>query len=162
MIRAMNSPDLQFKLRLPSTLKAKLEDHAAATGRSLSAEIVHRLERSFDPMDEYLGSMGLRAQIAGEREMARSTVEMMDRIIEDMVEAGDSGAVSAYPTQAAGQTLDQAIADATRTRDVFRNIVQAATILLTEIAIAEAKDEDPDVSEIRQRAKEWGVLARRG
>ncbi|MEN5394253.1 Arc family DNA-binding protein [Stenotrophomonas sp. TWI377] len=158
----MNTPDLQFKLRLPSGLKAKLEDHANATGRSLSAEIVHRLERSFDPMDEYLGSMGLRAQIAGEREMARSTVEMMDRIINDMTEQQANGSQAAYPTQAAGQTVDQAIKDATRARDMFKRVVDAATLLLSEIAIAEAKNEHPDVSEIRKRAKEWGVISSRG
>lgn len=43
----MNSPDTQFKLRLPAELKAKLDDQAAAAGRSLSAEIVYRLELSF-------------------------------------------------------------------------------------------------------------------
>ena len=158
----MNTPDLQFKLRLPSELKAKLEDHANATGRSLSAEIVHRLERSFDPMDEYLGSMGLRAQIAGEREMARSTVEMMDRIIKDMAEQQANGAEVAYPTQSAGQTVEQAIKDATHARDMFKRVVDAATLLLSEIAIAESKNEDPDVSDIRKRAKEWGVISSRG
>lgn len=44
----MNSPDTQFKLRLPAELKAKLEDQAATAGRSLSAEIVQRLEASFE------------------------------------------------------------------------------------------------------------------
>ena len=43
----MNRPDQQFKLRLPVELKARLEESATAGGRSLTAEIVHRLEQSF-------------------------------------------------------------------------------------------------------------------
>jgi hypothetical protein len=157
----MNTPDTQFKLRIPAELKSRLEDHATASGRSLSAEIVHRLERSFDPMSEYLGSMGLRAQIAAEREMARSTVEMMDRVIQEMVDQrGGAGEAAAYPGQASGKTVDESIKDARHTRDVFQQVVNAADVLLTEIVIAEAKGEDPDVTDIRRRAKAWGLLSR--
>jgi len=150
----MSTPDTQFKLRIPAELKSRLEDHATASGRSLSAEIVHRLS-------EYLGSMGLRAQIAAEREMARSTVEMMDRVIQEMVDQrGGAGEAAAYPGQASGKTVDESIKDARHTRDVFQQVVNAADVLLTEIVIAEAKGEDPDVTDIRRRAKAWGLLSR--
>ena len=41
--------EMQFKLRLPAELKAMLGRQAGAAGRSLSAEIVHRLEVSCGP-----------------------------------------------------------------------------------------------------------------
>lgn len=47
MISAMSNPDIQFKLRLPAEIKARLEEAAEVGGRSLSAEIVYRLEQSF-------------------------------------------------------------------------------------------------------------------
>ncbi|HFJ9613616.1 TPA: Arc family DNA-binding protein [Stenotrophomonas maltophilia] len=44
----MNTPDTQFKLRIPADLKARLEDASANAGRSLTAEIVTRLEWSLE------------------------------------------------------------------------------------------------------------------
>lgn len=44
----MLQTDPQFKLRLPSDLKARLDESAASANRSLTAEIVHRLQRTFD------------------------------------------------------------------------------------------------------------------
>ncbi|MBB5676406.1 Arc family DNA-binding protein [Xanthomonas arboricola] len=38
----------QFKLRMPGELMRRLEEEAQAAGRSMSAEIVWRLEQSFD------------------------------------------------------------------------------------------------------------------
>jgi len=154
----MNTPDTQFKLRIPAELKARLDDYATLSGRSLSAEIVHRLEQSFDPMGEYLGSMGLRAQIAAERELAKSTVEMLERSLQQMRAQQSQGELSSYPGQAAGKSMEVAIADAVDARNMFQQIVDAASLLLSEIVIAEAKGEDPDVSDIRRRAKDWGVL----
>jgi hypothetical protein len=44
---ARNDP--QMKLRLPAELKAKIDEQAHAAGRSINAEIVQRLEGSFEP-----------------------------------------------------------------------------------------------------------------
>ena len=47
----MNKPqtlDTQFKLRLPTTLKLKIENEAQGLKRSMNAEIVARLENSFN------------------------------------------------------------------------------------------------------------------
>ena len=47
----MNKPqtlDTQFKLRLPTTLKLKIENEAQGLKRSMNAEIVARLEKSFN------------------------------------------------------------------------------------------------------------------
>ncbi|KAF1704042.1 Arc family DNA-binding protein [Pseudoxanthomonas suwonensis] len=43
----MNADIPHFKIRLPRDLKAKLEEAAKSHGRSLTAEIVRRLEASF-------------------------------------------------------------------------------------------------------------------
>ena len=44
----MARTDPQFNLRVPIELKQKVEDAAKESGRSINAEAVHRLEKSFD------------------------------------------------------------------------------------------------------------------
>ena len=44
----MKQTDPQFKLRFPPELKQRLDEAAAANQRTISAEIIHRLERSFE------------------------------------------------------------------------------------------------------------------
>lgn len=45
--RMIEKPDTQFKVRLPDSLKKRLEMAAAQSGTSITAELVARLERSF-------------------------------------------------------------------------------------------------------------------
>ena len=45
-MQAMTRADPQFNLRLPTTLRNQIEEVAARSGRSITAEIVHRLEQS--------------------------------------------------------------------------------------------------------------------
>lgn len=49
---ADETPDIQFKLRIPAELHARLEQLAAASGRSISAEIVLRLTRSLKSIED--------------------------------------------------------------------------------------------------------------
>lgn len=49
MIRPMKQTDPQFKLRLPANLKERLDQAAGEHEKTLTAEIVARLEKSFDP-----------------------------------------------------------------------------------------------------------------
>ncbi|KRG63368.1 hypothetical protein ABB26_12475 [Stenotrophomonas humi] len=154
----MSTPDTQFKLRLPADLKQKLERESEVAGRSLSAEIVHRLESSFSAASAVPGVMGLRAEIAVRRELANSTVAMLSRACAELVERRDNGGTGSYPRQAAGRTVEEALADAEDARDMFQRVVDAATLLLSELSIAEAKGEMVDLDEIRKRAKAWGVL----
>ena len=42
-----------FGLRIPTELRSKLEDSAEINGRSLNAEILHRLEHSFDESETH-------------------------------------------------------------------------------------------------------------
>lgn len=44
----MARDDLHFRLRIPEELKSRIEKSAAENNRSMTAEIVSRLERSFD------------------------------------------------------------------------------------------------------------------
>ncbi|WP_082400777.1 Arc family DNA-binding protein [Gemmobacter sp. LW-1] len=49
----MARDDLHFRLRIPEALKAQLEESAASNNRSVTAEIVSRLERSFSVVPEW-------------------------------------------------------------------------------------------------------------
>lgn len=44
-----DAPPLQVNFRMPADLKDRLQRSADHSGRTLTAEIVHRLERSFEP-----------------------------------------------------------------------------------------------------------------
>lgn len=44
----MARDDLHFRLRIPEALKARIEASAAENNRSMTAEMVSRLERSFE------------------------------------------------------------------------------------------------------------------
>lgn len=48
----MAREDLHFRLRIPEELKNKIADHAAINERSMTAEIVDRLEKSFSRWPE--------------------------------------------------------------------------------------------------------------
>lgn len=151
---------IKTQLRLPADLHQRLVEFTGITGRSMNAEIVHRLEQSLNPMAD-LGSMGLRAQIAAERELAQSTVEMLSRAVDELRGRIKSGGTGSYPRQAAGRSVEEALADAIEARDMFQNTVDAATVLLSELSIAEVKGEDSAVDEIRDRAEKWGLLVQR-
>lgn len=71
----MNSPDTQFKLRLPAELKAKLEGQAATAGRSLSAEIVHRIEQGFEGNDMLLQQIQMTKEAMSLAEQWRQVAE---------------------------------------------------------------------------------------
>ncbi|ASY68865.1 Arc family DNA-binding protein [Sinorhizobium fredii] len=46
----MAREDLHFRLRIPEGLKDRIEEAAAANNRSMTAEIIDRLETSFAPL----------------------------------------------------------------------------------------------------------------
>lgn len=152
---------IKTQLRLPADLHQRLVESTGVTGRSMNAEIVHRLEQSLDPMREPLGAMGLRARIAAERELAQTTVEMLSRSVDELKKRLETGGTGSYPRQAAGRSAQEALADATEARDMFQSIVTAGSVLLSELSIAEVKGEEPDVEEIRNRAQAWGLLTHR-
>jgi predicted DNA-binding protein len=48
IIRRMKQTDPQFKLRIPQDIKDRLEEAAKTNGRSVTQEIIYRLEQSLD------------------------------------------------------------------------------------------------------------------
>lgn len=52
----MKQTDPQFKLRIPPALKAQIDQAAAENRRSLNAEIVARLEESFEAKEAQIGA----------------------------------------------------------------------------------------------------------
>jgi hypothetical protein len=53
----MARDDLHFRLRIPEALKARIEESAAQNNRSMTAEIVSRLERSYEFAEELEGGL---------------------------------------------------------------------------------------------------------
>ena len=51
-MRDMTTNDTQMKLRLPAAVRDRIAEVAKANGRSMNAEIVVRLEQSFDNNNE--------------------------------------------------------------------------------------------------------------
>lgn len=49
----MAREDSHFRLRIPEALKAQIEKSAAEANRSMTAEIISRLERSYDIEPEW-------------------------------------------------------------------------------------------------------------
>lgn len=58
----MARTDPQVNVRMPSDLKERLEEASSGSGRSLTAEIVQRLEQSFEP-SAASGPVDRRAEI---------------------------------------------------------------------------------------------------
>ncbi|MDP1542420.1 MAG: Arc family DNA-binding protein [Polycyclovorans sp.] len=67
----------KFMLRLPDGMRDKLKEAATAAGRSMNAEIVQRLEQSFDPEARVI-QLTFSSDIPSETQaaMARGVVEL--------------------------------------------------------------------------------------
>ncbi|EKQ6360106.1 Arc family DNA-binding protein [Pseudomonas aeruginosa] len=94
----MSREDPQFKLRMPLQLRAQAEQAAKASGRSLNAELVARLESSF-LADNSTGDLLPAARARELALMARSGIpdEIRRRVIEAVsraVRLGHSEAVA--------------------------------------------------------------------
>lgn len=84
---ARNDPQVNF--RIPAELKAKLVETSAANGRTLNAEIVHRLEESFvlvesnfnleDKLSLVLSEMHLLKQLIGVEQSLKKASKPQER-----------------------------------------------------------------------------------
>ena len=72
----MARDDLHFRLRIPEALKERIEKSATANNRSITAEIVSRLEQSFDQADEWSNALENIADALSR--IGRLEVEVMD------------------------------------------------------------------------------------
>lgn len=79
-MQGMSREDQQMKVRLPADLKQHIEDAASAARRSLNAEIVARLQASFDASGELPSAV--RDQIDEEAErMGISSQDALTRLV---------------------------------------------------------------------------------
>lgn len=58
----MSDPEKQIHVRLPESLKAKIEASAKSFGRSVNAEVVQRLENSFLSATDMMGKELIEAE----------------------------------------------------------------------------------------------------
>ena len=155
----MSQPDvIKTQLRLPTDLHQRLVDSTGVTGRSMNAEIVHRLERSFEATGHAPGVLGLRAELTAQREINDATAEMLAREVNRLDSMRDQDGAGPYPGQEAGTSVHEALADTEQALVVFRQLVDSATLLLSELAIAEAHGRPVDVEAFTERARQAGVL----
>lgn len=87
----MARDDLHFRLRIPEALKAKIEASALENHRSMTAEIVDRLETSYEPQYEKDDQIEwLNAYIERQNEEKSALIEALnsqDKILERLNES---------------------------------------------------------------------------
>lgn len=137
----MSREDPQMKIRLPETLKASIEAAATGAGRSLNAEIISRLDASFDPGNGGGWALAKLEHVVAEAAIneaaARATLGTLRGLLSEAVEAMDHAG-----------TIDPDRVD------VFRWAVEAT----------EGQDKSPDYLALKQRLEaaesKLGMLTR--
>jgi len=82
----MSREDLHFRLRIPAQLKEKVEKAAVRNHRSMTAEIISRLEKSFQHATiEVPNSVLLRSHAASRKSGRTPREELMARLDESFV-----------------------------------------------------------------------------
>jgi predicted nucleic acid-binding Zn-ribbon protein len=104
----MASDDIQTNLRIPANLKDRLTETATANNRSLSAEVVSRLEASFGNTSNPIADLDTFLRL--QQDTIQSRVETVDLRI-DLVKARLAAIVAKQ------QKIDQRIATLEKTPD---------------------------------------------
>jgi ethanolamine utilization microcompartment shell protein EutL len=92
--RPMSRESPQFKLRMPEDLHGRVFDAAGEAGRSMNAEIVFRLERSFEAGQGKSSSSDVRDVLAALKSAAASqdaSIRMLAGLLEVVVGKLDDG-----------------------------------------------------------------------
>lgn len=142
----MARTDIQMNIRIPAGLKAKIEAAAAESGRSLTVEIVQRLETSF-LVDKQSAFEMLKKGI----EVIESSEEALKGHEEDIARfvAGDKGALK-WLGRTDYELSDEEITSAARqVADVFRDEIKKARSYVP-VLISTVKDGGPIPEEIRR------------
>ncbi|VWX29703.1 Arc family DNA-binding protein [Moraxellaceae bacterium 17A] len=71
---------VQVNFRMPKDLKDKLEQAAQQSGRSITSELVTRLEQSFSDFDDASFQLRLREAIEHQKKMDATLAEIMQEI----------------------------------------------------------------------------------
>ena len=133
----MARTDPQVNFRIPTELNDLLKDAAARNGRTITAELVWRLEKSFLPDGGKNEDLNLRMKLAAHRELWMSTVELLAGRHERLVAKKATGAT--VDDEAEGnRPIDEAIERVHEAMSYFTSQRDRATALLAEIAYAEA------------------------
>jgi len=86
----MSRDDPQMKIRLPEELKTRIEGSATDAGRSLNAEIVERLTRSYQADDSFPESVAILRAMATFLTMRHDHPDVMAPMEESMLELARS------------------------------------------------------------------------
>jgi hypothetical protein len=99
----MAREDLHFRLRIPEDLKKKVEEAAAKSERSMTAEIVSRLEQTFDEPGRLEQLFAAYAELGDEVTELKGTVKYLEEVrktlenqLDDAADNLDASAV-AFP-----------------------------------------------------------------
>lgn len=154
-IPVMSEYAAQFKLRLSYELKKQLEVSAREGARSLTAEILLRLERSFEP--DMRVCMALRAELVAARALAHSAIDVMSR--KNSAYVVNDAARDMDPSR-----IDSASADDRGDEDFEAKTLQwlqaqndATTVLLAELAYADAVGKPMSLELVRCRITELDI-----
>lgn len=76
-----DEPTVPFKLNMPSSLRGRVGESAAKNGRSVTAEIIARLEKSFAVDDEYENALENIEDLWGRVEELEALVEVHEKLL---------------------------------------------------------------------------------
>lgn len=145
---ARNDP--QVNIRLPASLKTGLDEAAEKAGRSLTAEIVYRLEQSL------AGQAGVPMQVDPQRvvhDAYRAAVEMAE-MLERYQAENKARLAKIKPRSEEATVLRAQVERGDEALQHYQLDRQRLFTLLGEIAIEKARGADPDGKWIKRRARE--------
>lgn len=91
----MSRDDLHFRLRIPADLKASIEASAKANNRSMTAEIINRLQNPEGNLRDFIAAQALNGLLAADQECgfkADVASECAYRFADAMIAAREGGA----------------------------------------------------------------------
>ncbi|MBD9534636.1 Arc family DNA-binding protein [Stenotrophomonas sp. STM01] len=140
-------------LRLPPELHAQLHASAKEEGRTYNAEILARLERSFEPVFRYDEPLRWRMALAGHREVSMSTAEILVRSKERLLDLMEHQVEIDPLTERRGkpETVKARLEKVNGLLRTYHEQLELTTELLGEIAMAEIDGKPLDEKEIMRR-----------
>lgn len=143
----------RYIVRFPDGMRDKIQEEAKANNRSMNAEIVARLERSFEPVLQHDEPLRLRMALAGHREVTMSTMEIMLRSKERLLDLMESKVEIDPLTERRGkpETVRARLEKVSGLLRIYQEQLELTTELLTEIAMADVDQQPLDEKEIRKR-----------
>jgi len=149
----MSTAGHQFKLRLPPELKERIESAAEQSGRSVTAEIVQRLEESFTVGDRY---MSVKLQLNGAIQLTERTLKVCQDALEELLAAEKRGDPwMPRPDEAA--TRAEEIEGARKAVAFFETDLLKQKKLLQEIAALDMKGQSMTAAQLRERIKQLDI-----